>query len=71
MKQSSETKREVLANSGYCHEVLDRLHVQMSVIDDHILTHPLVGIDKEVHDLISEALGKLMDAYQMVGSRYL
>lgn len=71
MKQSKESKKQILANSGYSIEVMDRLHVQMSVIDDHILTHPLVSIDEEVKDKISAALGSLMDAYQLVGSRYL
>lgn len=71
MKRNKETKKQILANSGYSLEVMDRLHVQMNVIEDYILTHPLVEIDQEVKDNISSALGSLMDAYQLVGSRYL
>ena len=53
-------------NIGYYHEALDRLHVTMCTINDHILEHPGVveaGVDEDV----DKALGHLMKAYQKVG----
>ena len=30
------------------HEMLDRLHVLMSTLDDHILQHPVCKLEKEI-----------------------
>ena len=51
------------------HEMLDRLHVVMSMIDDHLQQHPVAKIEIEIKDLISEAQDKLFEAYQIVGSK--
>ena len=56
-------------NDGHYLELMDRLHVITSVIEDHITTHPLTHTLPEVKDLIEEAQTKLMQAYQIVGSR--
>ena len=58
-------------NEGHYLELMDRLHVINSTIEDHIFTHPLTNTLPEVKLLIGEAQMKLMKAYQMVGSRVM
>jgi len=52
------------------HEMLDRLHVIQSIIDDHLQQHPVAKIETDVKELISEAQDKLSEAYQIIGSKY-
>ena len=52
------------------HEMLDRLHVIMSMVDDHLQQHPVAKIDVELKTLISEAQDKLWLAYQLTGNKY-
>lgn len=49
------------------HEMLDRLHIIMSTIDDHILQHPVCKLEKEVSTKVDKALTLLFQAYQEVG----
>ena len=37
-----------LINPGHAHEALDRCHVILCILDDHLLTHPYVQSDIEV-----------------------
>ena len=55
-------------NDGHYLELMDRLHVVTSTIEDHIFNHPLTDTLPEVKILIGEAQMKLMQAYQIVGS---
>lgn len=50
------------------HEALDRTHVAICMVDDHILTHPFVAQRPEIRDLIEQALGSLATAYQKIGA---
>jgi hypothetical protein len=56
-------------NDGHYLELMDRLHIISCTIDEHILTHPLTEVNKDIHLKIDEALSLLMDAYQMVGNK--
>jgi hypothetical protein len=56
-------------NPGHYLELMDRLHVTNCTIEDHIYDHPLTNTLPEVKILIGEAQMKLMQAYQIVGSR--
>jgi hypothetical protein len=56
-------------NPGHYLELMDRLHVVNSTIEDHMYSHPLTNTLPEVKLLIGEAQMKLMKAYQIVGSR--
>ena len=56
-------------NPGHYLELMDRLHVITSIIEDHITTHPLTHTLPEVKELVDEAQTNLMKAYQLVGSR--
>ena len=54
-------------NPGHYHEMMDRLHIIMSIIDDHLLQHPVAKVNKDVRFQIEYALGQLWDAYQIAG----
>ena len=56
-------------NSGHYHEALDRLHVICSMIDDHLIQHPVSKLDKEVSQPIEQALDLLSEAYQITGNK--
>lgn len=56
-------------NSGHYHEALDRLHIVMENIDDHILKHPVCKKHKKIKKQIEDALETLAEAYQMVGAK--
>lgn len=49
------------------HEMLDRLHVIMSMADDHLQQHPVAKIESEVGQLIDDAITNLYKAYQLTG----
>jgi hypothetical protein len=49
------------------HEMLDRLHVVMSTIDDHILQHPVCKLEKDICTKVDEAVTLLYQAYQEAG----
>ncbi len=55
-------------NDGHYLELMDRLHVQTCMIDDHLVSHPLTKKIKKVKKLIDNALMSLAEAYQIVGS---
>jgi hypothetical protein len=55
-------------NDGHYLELMDRLHVVSCTIDDHILNHPLCGVNKDIQNKVDEALSLLMEAYQMTGN---
>lgn len=56
-------------NDGHYLELMDRLHIVMSNIDDHILTHPLTENNSDIQTEIEKAFKHLWDAYQMVGNK--
>ena len=51
------------------HEVLDRTHVLVSVLDDHILTHPVIENDPELKKKAEEAEASLGELYQLIGQK--
>jgi len=53
----------------YYQELYDRLHVIMSMIDNHLQQHPAAKIETDIKDLISEAQDKLWEAYQITGNK--
>ena len=60
---------DIEINDGHYLELMDRLHIVSCTIDDHILNHPLAEVNTDVQTKIDDALGLLMDAYQMIGNR--
>ena len=50
-------------------ELLDRLHVQSCMIEEHLFNHPLTKKNKKIKNLIDKAGWALIDAYQIVGEK--
>lgn len=48
--------------------MMDRLHVIMSNIDDHLLQHPVAKVDKKLNLHLNKALEELWEAYQLTGN---
>jgi len=55
-------------NPGHYNEMMDRLHVIMSNIDDHLLQHPVAKVDKKLNSHLNKALEELWEAYQITGN---
>ena len=66
-KKIEKTPKEKL-NDGHYLEAMDRMHVQMCMINDHILDHPVVEQDKELRRLVIASITRLVAAYQIVGT---
>ena len=54
-------------NEGHYLELMDRLYVKMSEIQDHLRYHPLTPKIKKVKKLINQSGLFLAEAYQIVG----
>lgn len=54
-------------NKGYYYELMDRCHVQMCMIEDHLLSNPQLTKKMKRKLLKSQAL--IMDVYQWAGSK--
>jgi hypothetical protein len=52
------------------HEALDRLHIIINIIDDHLIQHPVFKLSTEERRLIEDAQLLLADAYQRIGNKY-
>ena len=65
----SKKQKKNSINKGHYLELMDRLHVTMSMIDEHILTHPLTENNPDIKKKINKAIHKLWDAYQLVGNK--
>ncbi len=55
-------------NPGHYHEMMDRLHVIMENINDHLIQHPVAKVDKKLNAKLNTALENLWDAYQITGN---
>jgi hypothetical protein len=55
-------------NSGHYHEMMDRLHIIMENINDHLIQHPVAKVDKRIDSLLNKALEELWDAYQITSN---
>lgn len=54
-------------NEGHIVEGLDRCHIIMSMIEDHLVEHPAV-LKANVNTKILKAQALIMDAYQYIGA---
>jgi hypothetical protein len=60
-------KDKVEINDGHYHEMMDRLYVQMDILDQYLLKHPVGEKHKEVSKPIIKAIVALLNAYQIAG----
>lgn len=51
------------------HVMLDRLHVMMSMANDHLQQHPVAKLETEVASHISIAVDHLWQAHQLIGNK--
>ena len=56
-------------NPGHYLELMDRIHVVMMNIQDHLIDHPLAENEKDIQKIIEKAQHKLWEAYQLVGNK--
>jgi hypothetical protein len=56
-------------NDGHYLELMDRLHIIMMNIQDHIVSHPLTENEKDIQKKVEQASSKLWEAYQLVGNK--
>jgi hypothetical protein len=56
-------------NNGHYLELMDRLHIIMMNIQNHIISHPLTENEKDIQKKVEQASSKLWEAYQMVGNK--
>jgi hypothetical protein len=54
-------------DDGHVHEVVDRLHVVICTIEDHVASHPLVRAVPTLQAKITDAVAQLTEAYQEAG----
>jgi hypothetical protein len=55
-------------NPGHYHEMMDRLHIIMENINDHLIQHPVAKVDKKINSHLNKALEELWEAYQLTGN---
>jgi hypothetical protein len=48
---------------------MDRIHIVMMNIQDHLIDHPLAENEKDVQKKIEKAQHNLWKAYQLVGNK--
>ncbi len=65
---SKKPKKNII-NKGHYLELMDRIHVVMCNLNDHILNHPLTENETDIQNKIEEAFSNLWDAYQLVGNK--
>ena len=61
-------KLEIPLDVFHQHEALDRTHLVLCMIDDHLLSHPFVAQHPKIEKKIKEAARCLADAYQRIGT---
>ena len=66
---SSKKQKKNLINKGHYLELMDRLHIVMMNIQEHIIEHPLTLNEKDIQKKVEKAQHKLWEAYQLVGNK--
>jgi len=56
-------------NSGHYLELMDRLHILASNLNDYCMEHPLAEFDEEISKAIEIATEATYEAYQIVGHK--
>ena len=66
---SSKKQKKNSINDGHYLELMDRIHIVMMNIQDHLIDHPLAENEKGVQKKIEKAQHNLWKAYQLVGNK--
>lgn len=54
-------------NDGHYLEAMDRLHVITCMMEDHLMSHPVIKSNKDLKKLVNFSIINLMEVYQRVG----
>jgi hypothetical protein len=65
----SKKQKKNSINKGHYLELMDRLHIVMMNIQEHIIEHPLALNEKDIQKKVEKAQYKLWEAYQLVGNK--
>lgn len=60
-------KSKTIIDEFHYHEIMDRTHVILCTIEDHLITH--VGMTEEMKTLTDQAMNCLAHVYQMAGQK--
>jgi hypothetical protein len=60
-------KGKVKINNGHYTEMIDRIHVQMEMVNTHLVQHPVANQHDKLKRLLVKALMTLLEAYQETG----
>ncbi len=66
---SSKKQKNNSINPGHYLELMDRIHIVMMNIQDHLIDHPLAENERDIRKKIEKAQHKLWEAYQLVGNK--
>ena len=66
---SSKKQRKNLINAGHYLELMDRIHIVMMNIQEHLVEHPLAENEKDIQKKLEKASHNLWKAYQLVGNK--
>ncbi len=66
---SKKPKKNSNINDGHYLELMDRIHIVMMNIQDHLLEHPLTEIHSDIEKKLKSAQNNLWKAYQLIGEK--
>ncbi len=61
-------KKSPLLDDFSYHEALDRCHLVMSVMNDHLIEHPVFEVHWEEREKLQQAQTMIWEVYQRIGS---
>lgn len=66
---SLKKQKKNTINKGHYLELMDRTHIMMENINNHLLEHPLTQTDIILTTLYTDAIDCLWEAYQLIGNK--
>lgn len=64
-------KQKESLTEGHYLEMLDRLHIQMSILEDHLIEHEVSKKHDEIRNHLIKSVTNLVQAYQLTGTEIL
>jgi hypothetical protein len=65
----SKKQKKNSINKGHYLELMDRIHIVMMNIQEHLVEHPLAENEKDIQKKLEKASHNLWKAYQLVGNK--
>lgn len=63
----SKSKKKIKLDKYHYHEALDRSYCVANIIEEMLITHPVVIEDKKIRKHIKKAQKQILIAYQLIG----